>query len=434
MPETIEFAALSDVGLKRESNEDSYVVDKDLGVFIVCDGLGGHNAGEVASQLASKTLLEHVRNSRSVVDEYLNGGGPAGRLKILEMLDLGANIASNRVHAQAALEPEKRGMGTTMVAALVLGAQAFIVHVGDSRLYLLRSGRLEQVTEDHNAMNDLVKRRGVPLEQVADMVKRNRMTRAIGIYECVETDTLMLDLADGDRLLLCSDGLSRHFDKTPAELGNLLATDGLDATTQRLIDAANSRGGQDNVTAIVVGVHSPDSRDSTRVSRIERARTMLTRIPLFKRLDQREQLHILQIMQVVKFPAGEVVIREGEDGDRFFIVLKGAFLVTRKGAPIRPLGPGEHFGEMALIRNRPRVATVAAQQPGELLAIGRTDFYAILQKKPRLAVKILWAFARTLASRLEDAHVSLEQLREDPDELTGEFLLSEPSNPPGAPR
>src|SRR6476659_7623382 len=165
----IQFAALTDVGRVREHNEDNFLVDKKLGLFVVCDGMGGHAAGEVASALAVRTLHEEIKREADLLTDYARGGAGGARVSkrdILNMLEFAVNRASSRVHAEAAKDEKKRGMGTTIVGVLFVGAQAFIVHVGDSRLYLLRDGVLEQVTEDHNVYNELLKRKKMTREQI----------------------------------------------------------------------------------------------------------------------------------------------------------------------------------------------------------------------------------------------------------------------------
>ncbi|HTQ03879.1 MAG TPA: protein phosphatase 2C domain-containing protein, partial [Polyangiaceae bacterium] len=132
----IQFAALTDVGRQREHNEDNFLVDKKLGLFVVCDGMGGHAAGEVASALAVRTLHEEIKREAELLTDYASGGSGGARVSkrdILNMLEFAVNRASSRVHAEAAKDAQKRGMGTTLVSLLVIGTTAFIIYVGDSR-------------------------------------------------------------------------------------------------------------------------------------------------------------------------------------------------------------------------------------------------------------------------------------------------------------
>jgi len=158
----IKFAALTDVGRVRDQNEDNFLVDKKLGLFIVCDGMGGHAAGEIASALAVRTLHEEIKKQSDLIVDYAAqavGAAKVTKRDILNMLEFAANRASQRVHAEAVKDTKKRGMGTTLVCLLVIGTQAFIIYVGDSRIYMLRGGLLEQrrshgVQRAHQAQED----------------------------------------------------------------------------------------------------------------------------------------------------------------------------------------------------------------------------------------------------------------------------------------
>jgi serine/threonine protein phosphatase PrpC len=439
----IQFAALTDVGRQREVNEDNFLVDKKLGLFVVCDGMGGHAAGEVASALAVRTLHEEIKREADLIRDYVAGGTGGARVNkrdLLNMLEFAVNRASQRVHAEAEKDAKKRGMGTTLVCLLVVGKEAFLIYVGDSRVYLLRDGVLEQLTEDHTVRNELIKKRTMSREQVEKIAQKNAITRAVGVYEHVEPDTLVVDLVAGDRFLLCSDGLCGYFDDDPAGLGRHLSTPNADAAVRVLIDAANEQGGKDNITAVIVTVGDLAARDSTRAKQLQLKREMLARMPLFRPLNDREILRVLQVTDVASFQNGERVINEGETGEELFIVLSGQLKVTRGGADLATFKPGDHVGEMALVRSQPRSATVVSDGPSELMVIRRPDFFEILRKEHQLAVKLLWQFLGVLSDRLADTSRELgaaksellaeditnEIFEEDEDEDRKTLILPEP--------
>src|SRR5688572_20930485 len=267
----LQFAALTDIGRQRNHNEDNYLVDKKLSLFVVCDGMGGHAAGEVASAIAVRTLHDEVKREWDMVQDYLagkSGGAKVNQRDILNMLEFAVNRASSKIHAEAIKDTSKRGMGTTLVAVLVIGNQAFIVYVGDSRVYLLRDGVLEQVTEDHTVYNELIKRKKLPREQVEQLAQKHAITRAVGVYEHVEPDTLIVDLLQGDRFLLCSDGLSGYFEEEPEELGKFLAKPDADVVVKELIGWANQHGGKDNITSVIVTVGDASNRDENRAKKL----------------------------------------------------------------------------------------------------------------------------------------------------------------------
>lgn len=421
----VEFAALTDVGKQREHNEDNYLVDKKLGLFMVCDGMGGHAAGEVASAIAVRVVHEELKREQEMLKDFLagtRGAGKVTRRDVTNLLEFAVNHASSRVHAEASKDPSKRGMGTTLVAVLVLGNQAFIVWVGDSRIYLLRDGALQQVTEDHNVYNELIKRRKLPREQIEKLAPKNAITRAVGVYEHAEPESLIIDVIAGDRFLLCSDGLSGYFEEDLEGLGRQLLLPDADAAVQRLIDHANGQGGKDNITAVIVTVGDAASRDEKRAKRLKLERQTLARMPLFRALNERELLRVLQVTEVMAYPAGDTVIREGEKGEELFIVLTGSVKVMRHDAEIATLAAGQHVGEMALIRSQPRSATVLAAEASEIMVLRRRDFFEILRTEHQLAVKLLWAFTGVLAERLATTSRELGNAKE---ELAMEDITSE---------
>ena len=423
--DVLQFAALTNVGRQREHNEDNFLVDKKLALFVVCDGMGGHAAGEVASAVAVRTLHEEIKKEYELVEDYMakrSGAAKVSKRDILNMLEFAVNRASSKVHAEAEKDPAKRGMGTTLVTVLIAGNQAFIIYVGDSRIYLLRDGVLEQVTEDHTVYNELIKRKKLSRERIEQLAPKNAITRAVGVYEHAEPDTLVLDLIAGDRFLLCSDGLSGYFEDDLEGLGRYLLDPDADSVVKKLIDAANEQGGKDNITAMVVTVGDVSARDETRAKRLQLKRDILARMPLFRPLNDREILRVLQVTDVMPFKPGDKVITEGDKGEELFIVLSGKVKVTRGDAELATLSPGEHFGEMSLIRSQPRSASVVSDGNSELMVLRRQDFFEILRKEHQLAVKLLWQFTGVLADRLAATSRELGNAKE---ELAAEDITSE---------
>lgn len=426
----IQFAALTDVGRVRDQNEDNFLVDKKLGLFVVCDGMGGHAAGEIASALAVRTLHEEIKRQADLVQDYASAAKGAAKVTkrdILNMLEFAVNRASQRVHAEAVKDPKKRGMGTTMVCLLVIGTQAFIIYVGDSRIYMLRDGVLEQLTEDHTVYNELIKRKKMPREQVEQLAQKNAITRAVGVYEHVEPDTLVMDLTVGDRFLLCSDGLCGYFEEDLEGLGARLSHADADAACKLLVESANERGGKDNITSVIVTVGDVTSRDDARAKQLQLKRDLLARMPLFRPLNDREILRVLQVTDVIDYKNGEQIISEGDKGEELFIVLSGHAKVMRNGAELASFNPGDHFGEMALVRSQPRSATVTSDGNSEMMVIRRTEFFEILRKEHQLAVKLLWQFLGVLADRLADTSRELGAAKEElaAEDITAEFLDEE---------
>ena len=239
-------AGKSDVGKVRQGNEDALFTDQEAGVFIVADGMGGHVAGEVASQIVTETVGPGVSKARS---EGLEGTELQTRM--LELI----KEANRAILERADNEPEKRGMGTTLtMLALVPGSGYVFDQVGDSRGYLLREGMLRQVTRDHTVVQQQVDRGALTPEQAREHPLSHILTRALGTEEDVEADTYDDEVNPGDLFLLCSDGLSGML--SDDRIYEILSapTDDLQSIADALIDAANDGGGLDNVTAVVVKV------------------------------------------------------------------------------------------------------------------------------------------------------------------------------------
>jgi serine/threonine protein phosphatase PrpC len=420
--ENIRFHAATDVGKVRDHNEDNFLVDKKLSLYVVADGMGGHAAGEVASAIAVRTVHEELKAERELLEEYVVNPRMVGPRKVLAVFEHAVQRACAKIHEEAQLDSAKRGMGTTLSALLILDHQGFIAHVGDSRIYLLRGGRVQQVTEDHTVYNELIKRGKLSREQIEKVAQKNAITRAVGVYERVEVDTLGIEVLPGDAFLLCSDGLHGYVDD-PQQLAPLLAKDGNEAP-KALIDLANGAGGKDNITAVVVRMGEEGAADEKRARLLNLKREVLAKMPIFARLSERELLRVMQAVEVRTYEDKGVVIREGDRGDELFIVLTGNVRVSRGEQQLTLLGPGEHVGEMALIRSVPRSATVTAEGPAELIAIRRQDFFEILRKEHELAVKMLWQFLGVLADRLDQTSSELRHAKAElsAEDMTGEIF------------
>jgi serine/threonine protein phosphatase PrpC len=425
LSDSIRFYAATDVGKVRDHNEDNFLVDKKLALFIVCDGMGGHAAGEVASAMAVRTVHEEIKREKELLDDYVAGSSGANRVTtkdVIALLEHAVQRACSKIHEEATADTSKRGMGTTLSSVLVCGNQAFIAHVGDSRIYLFRGGKIQQITEDHTVFNELIKRGKLSREQIEKLAQKNAITRAVGVYERVEVDTLVMELLAGDTLLLASDGLHGYFEQAE-EMEPHLALEG-DAAVKTLVGIANDRGGKDNITGVLVKVGEEGKEDAVRAKRLALKREVLAKMPLFSRLSEREILRVMQSVEVREFVDAQNVINEGDKGDELFIVLDGQVKVTRGDAVLSHLGPGEHVGEMALIRSVPRSATVTAEGPAALIAIRRADFFEILRKEHDIAVKMLWQFLGVLADRLDQTNSELHNARRElaAEDVTGEIF------------
>jgi len=405
----------TDVGRVRDHNEDNFLDEPVLGLFAVADGMGGHAAGEVASQMALDSVKEVVTAGQAVVAAYRAEPNRQTRRDVLRVLEQAGRAACEAVHAEGQRDKSKRGMGTTLCAALIVGRHAFIGHVGDSRMYLVRKGKAHQLTQDHSLRNELLKRGRLSAQQVEAVPQKEALTRAIGVYASVDVDTLDLELAPGDRLLICSDGLSGYVESD--ELPPLVQQP--EHACQRLIDLANERGGRDNITAVLVVV--PEAQGGEEV-RLRLPIDALRSMPLFRYLNYQELVRLAAFAEVRDVVADEPIFRQGEPGHEMYVVLEGRVKVHAGGKEIVSLGVGEQFGEMALVDKSPRSASVTATEGTRLVVIKRDDFFHIMRHERDMAVKLLWHFVGTLTGRLRETTGALGQARDALD-LSAELFV-----------
>jgi serine/threonine protein phosphatase PrpC len=428
----LSFWAATDVGRKREANEDNFLVDKTLSLFVVADGMGGHASGEVASDIAVHEFRNAVEANRDVIDRYAQGDATVRPPDVLSVLEQALQTAGLAIFERGQKEPEKRGMGTTTSALLIAGDRGFIAHVGDSRIYLVRRGQVVQLTEDHSLINELVKRGKITREGVDDSPYKsykNAVTRAVGVYERVQTDTIDFELLAGDQFLLCSDGLHAYL--TDENLISLLAAEDITTAPNRFVTLANEGGGHDNITAVVVRVDraattSPAATED-RAEELQRKVDVLKQMPLFQHLTYREIIRVLNVTEVKEYAPGAAIITEGTYGEELFILLKGRIRLHKNEAFITFLLPGSHIGEMALVDRIPRSASATAEDPSRMLILRRREFYEIVRKDPPLSVKLLWSFVQVLADRLRKttAELSGARLEAHAQDMTDDVLFDE---------
>ncbi|HTJ81882.1 MAG TPA: Stp1/IreP family PP2C-type Ser/Thr phosphatase [Polyangiaceae bacterium] len=421
--EALRFWPVTDVGRVRDHNEDNFLVSKKLQLFVVCDGMGGHAAGEVASSIAAKTVKEVIAAQTEMLTQFEQGIGNVGRTDILRLMEQAVQQACNAVYQEGQRDETKRGMGTTLDALLILGDRGFIGHVGDSRVYLYRQGSVHQLTEDHSLINELLRRGRLSREQIDSLQQKNAVTRAVGVYESVEVDTIDFDVLRGDRFLLCTDGLHGYFEQ--AELGKLFGETPEDQLSQKLIDLSNERGGKDNITAIVVKVPDAESGVDRLAREVNLKMEVLHKMPLFRHLTYQELVRVMNLTKVRQYGTDDEVVAEGAEGDELFIVLTGRVRVESAKTKIAELGPGEHFGEMALVDKAPRSADIIASEPSSLLSIKRRDFFDIIRKDHPIAVKLLWSFLGVLTERLRNTSRELGAARDNKSPTTSLAPMSE---------
>ncbi len=252
--------ARTDVGRRRQINEDALFRDDARGFYVIADGVGGHNKGEIASREAVEQLRMWVYGAERDLERQvarIQSGDKEGVWEIRRLLESGVKSACYMVFGMAELDPEKKGMSTTLSALLLRAHVAFAVHVGDSRVYRVRGSAVLQLTEDHTLINYKVKHGMMTRAEAEKASGKNVITRAVGHKDYVQVDTVDIDIAVGDRFLLCSDGLHGYF-TSDGEVAELCSDGSLEECAEAAIGLANQRGGKDNITAVVIEVQDPE--------------------------------------------------------------------------------------------------------------------------------------------------------------------------------
>lgn len=246
----VRFAGATDIGRKRTHNEDSIFLPTDTRLAVVADGMGGHASGDVASKLAVDTLIDHFRQTEDEQTITWPFKVDYGIRADINRMITGIMLANLQIFEKAKADPSCKGMGTTCVAIYFLDDSVIVGHVGDSRVYRLRSGEFTQLTEDHSLINDYIKMKRVTAEEAENWPHKNVIVRALGMKDTVQVDIVSEAPRLGDCYLLCSDGLcgmlsDDHMVRVVQE------TSDLDGAVDRLITEANEAGGVDNISVVL---------------------------------------------------------------------------------------------------------------------------------------------------------------------------------------
>jgi protein phosphatase len=380
----------TDVGRVREGNQDSYLVEAPL--FAVADGMGGHLAGDVASATAIEAL--HNRLSRSEVSP--------------EDLEEAIKIANEEIRSKAGSDPSLSGMGTTCTVLAVDGSTGYVAHVGDSRAYLYRSGELTQLTEDHTLVQRLVQEGRLSEEEAEHHPQRSIITRALGIEDTLEVDSMILELNDGDRVLMCSDGLTSMLNHQAIE--QVLREEGEpQAAADRLVDLANDRGGEDNITVLLVDIREdggappppPASRsDVTEGDQPPGARTEARPDIRDEDLTEGNRKGILRRIAALIAIVGLVVL--------------GGYLAVHYYLTHTYYVGADSSGSVAIFQGVPgEIAGVSLSTPLEIGTIRLSDLPAYLRDDVRSGIKAdSLKDARAKVNNLERRARSLKQTRQ----------------------
>ncbi len=389
--------AQTDIGLRRENNEDRFLVDEELGLFVVCDGVGGHSAGEIAAQRGVELVAEYIRQHRDILESI--DQQPRGPLDVLQLVEQAIRQACRELYELAQADSALAGMGTTLSLLLVVGEKAVIGHVGDSRIYLKRGQNAHLMTTDHTLANELYTAGQLTAEQARGSKFSNMLMRSVGPHASVVVDSLLFDLMPDDRFLLCSDGLSNYF-HDDQEIITFLDDENVASAPQRFVELAKSRGGSDNITVVTVEIENTSPR-SFEPEDLKQRIEALEKSVLFGGLSLNRLLRLVNICEISQFNEGSRPFRKDATLHGLYLVLSGTLSVESGKRQIATLGPGDFFGAESLMRDMTCRWMLTAQTPARLLCIPGDSFRQLTRRQPKLGRLLLHRLACHLSEKLD---------------------------------
>ena len=401
-PFQIQAFGATHVGQVRSRNEDKYLIDASINLFIVCDGMGGHAAGDVASDLASRLVGTYLREHRQQIASA--GNRPDGDYQVLRLAEQAVEHASTQLYQMARSDTDCSGMGTTLTLLVIVGDKGVMAHVGDSRLYLRRNQKVHQLSSDHTLANELVQGGMLSPQDSRESRYNHILTRSIGPQTSVEVETLLFDLLPGDVFLLCTDGLTKYVDEED-EILEVLSHEITEQSARQLVETANRKGGADNITVIVVEVQPRPDAAVLNSDEFQRRLDVMKSVFLFRGLSLSRLMRLMNIAKCQQYQAGERIFSEGETGRQLSIVLSGT--VTYGPTTYRA---GDSFGEASVFCDERMHFDLVAEQAVELLSIEGADFQALTRRFPKLGRRLLSVLARHLSEQLQIAREAGEDL------------------------
>ncbi|QDT06643.1 Serine/threonine phosphatase stp [Rubripirellula lacrimiformis] len=414
----------SHVGRVRTGNEDSFLIDESIGLYMVCDGMGGHASGEVASERAIAFASQYIQERKSILATA--GKSPGGYFQVVEMLEQAIQFANDQLYRLGMVLAGHQGMGTTLTLVLVLDAKAIMGHVGDSRLYVIRDDRVHQLSTDHTLANEMISQ-GQLSPDAPELDRYSHvLTRAIGTRGTVEVETLLFDLFPDDVCVLCSDGLSNYL-PAAARLGELVDRQWLQSAPSALIEYAMNAGGSDNITAITL-LARPGDDPTGGPEDLRRRLKLLKDSFLCKGLSESRAMRLLNHSDLVCASAGQrLAVKNGPDAGVYFIHKGRIALETPDGREVELVSPS-YFGETMLLRGGNPLSSAIISEDAELQFISRRRFDALSRRFPKLGRQLYKNLATEICRRYCDqlslSSTALEDtLLEDEHDLSASVMM-----------
>lgn len=380
----------TDVGRVRQNNEDNYLILPERFLFAVSDGMGGAKAGEVASAMALESIGKQAESNPLLLydakDPEVSGD------KVLHWM-AGAIRKSHRgIWKKSQKEAEMRGMGCTLDVLLLASDRAFVGHVGDSRIYLIRRGRAYRVTQDHTLAQAQFAAGFLSEEELKTARTRNILLKAMGVAPEVEPDIFTFEIAPGDRFLLCSDGLYEYL--ADGEIPAIFEKIPLAEIPRYLINLACERGGHDNITAVVIEVLGEEPSEEELAEVVH----ALAGVPFLERFTSQELLSLSRIGQLSSFREGEIVVVGGEEPEQLCLVIEGELVEGDRNSGVHAI-EGEALGEGALLESRIATYSISAAKESLVFLLDRDRFFRLSEQESVTASKLLWGLISQRAEK-----------------------------------
>lgn len=398
----VRFGGYCNSGKPQYQHETCFGVDPSGSIMVMAAGLG--ESASISSSCVCADIVKSLVPHRSQMETMAADARPDSRRMLLSSLCGAMMRAERNLLETSEQNVQHKGMTTTCDLLYLSNGCAYIGHVGNTRIYLLRGDTGRQLTIDHTVY-EYLKAQGKREDELARTSYRHRLIRALGMSGGAELDTLQLDLRQGDRLVMCSAGVHAHL-QNATHLSQLYRTMDPNRAAEFLVNYAIEHGCVGCAAAVCIEILDPGMRTSSLET--ESRITVLEQICFFRDLSYQEMLQVMPITFERTVEAGTEIIHEGDEGEELYILVEGECAVTNSGVHIATLNNGSSFGELSLVDSQPRSATVKAITPCRLLVIRAADFEK-LTVSGALAVKLLWNVTHELCARLRKSSDTIRQ-------------------------
>ncbi|HQI04433.1 MAG TPA: protein phosphatase 2C domain-containing protein [bacterium] len=397
--------SLTDTGKKRRNNEDAFINMAQIGLFAVADGMGGEQCGEIASQTAVDSITHFINENHAIIGAFEMNDSAENKTQVLNMLADSLRFANMKVFREAEKRNLQGKMGTTLTIFLAIDNAGFMVHAGDSRLYMIRGDEITQLSTDHTVSNDYKRQYGDAGEGFDERFA-GILTKAVGIQEYVEPEKLTFTIVPFDRYLLCSDGLYNAYGNERENAEKLLMSREHDIEKEssflsdaagQLLDIAYENGASDNVSMVLVSAFSMDEEEVTGTKELIKKFDIVRNIDLFRNLDFKELLTVMERVEIRTYNRYDVISRIESPDRELFIILEGKVSSLRGSKHLKTFYEGDHIGEVAFLTEEKPQFNLFVDKPSSFLVIKRSVFIQMMNDNPALGVKLLWQLATVLA-------------------------------------